>query len=248
MARTLSVECVSSWINLLSLYYGSLLSSFLGEAKNPHLVAVPGTHLRPGTWPFSPAPYSFLQHLFWCPTWDLKGHNLDLPFGLWLLSGTWLWLVLSCVDSSSPLGSGRDQFSGHEGAHQHQGFSPLDLSHSPIALSLWTWEDPPRRPLDIQIKTTQQVLTTRLGEFPLCGSSSPIPPPYLFLVPVRFRDAGTTSGAHTGGLLESSSRFAAGPPRVLSGFMASLRPQEDVVGEHFPCGGHRRTSSTPERR
>ena len=46
MAHTLSVECVAPWINLLSLYYGSLLNSFLQEAENPHLAAVPGTRLR----------------------------------------------------------------------------------------------------------------------------------------------------------------------------------------------------------
>ena len=36
MAHTLSGECVSLWINLLSLYCGLLLNSFLHEAKSPH--------------------------------------------------------------------------------------------------------------------------------------------------------------------------------------------------------------------
>ena len=46
-------------INLLSLYYGLFLNSFLCKAKN----LVPGTHLRPGKWPSSHAPHSFLQSL-----------------------------------------------------------------------------------------------------------------------------------------------------------------------------------------
>ena len=52
--RILPMECVS----LLSLYYGSLMISFLCEAKDPHLVPVPGVHLRPGTWSSSHAPFS----------------------------------------------------------------------------------------------------------------------------------------------------------------------------------------------
>ena len=172
MAHTLCVECVSPWINLPSPYCGSLLNSFLHKAKTPHLAAAPGTRLRPGTWPSSRAALSFLQHLFWCPTWELKGHNLDPPIGLqlplWRVAGTspelcrfkealrW-WPTL-------PARSGRDKFSGREGALRGQGFSPLDLSHYPIALSLWTREDPPRRPPDIQIKTARgKSLTTWLG-------------------------------------------------------------------------------------
>ena len=62
MVHTVSIECVSPWINLLSLYYGSLLNSSLREAKNPRLLSVPGTCLWPGMWPSSPAPLSFLQH------------------------------------------------------------------------------------------------------------------------------------------------------------------------------------------
>ena len=36
----LSMECVSLTINLLLLYYGSLLNSFLSETKEPHLAAL----------------------------------------------------------------------------------------------------------------------------------------------------------------------------------------------------------------
>ena len=61
MVHAQSMECVAPWINVLSLHYGLHLSSFLYEAKNPHLTATPGTHLRPGTWPSSPTPISFLQ-------------------------------------------------------------------------------------------------------------------------------------------------------------------------------------------
>ena len=43
------------WI-YLSLYYISLLNSFLQEAKNPNLVAVPGTQMWPGIWPSSQDP------------------------------------------------------------------------------------------------------------------------------------------------------------------------------------------------
>ena len=42
MAHILSMECVAPWINLLSLYYGSLLKAFLCGASNPHLVAISG--------------------------------------------------------------------------------------------------------------------------------------------------------------------------------------------------------------
>ena len=35
------MECVSLWKNLLSLYFSSLLNSFLHEAKVPHLAARP---------------------------------------------------------------------------------------------------------------------------------------------------------------------------------------------------------------
>ena len=63
MAHSLSMLCVSPWINLLSLYCGSLLNSFLHEAKNSHLMAILGARLRSGWWPSSPlTPFlSFLQ-------------------------------------------------------------------------------------------------------------------------------------------------------------------------------------------
>ena len=53
--------CLSLWISLLSLYYGSLLNSFQCKARNKYLAAVPGTCLSPGMWPSSCAPFSFLQ-------------------------------------------------------------------------------------------------------------------------------------------------------------------------------------------
>ena len=52
---TLCLWSVSPWINLLSLYFGLPFNPFQYEAKNPH-VAIPGTHLRPRTWPSSCAP------------------------------------------------------------------------------------------------------------------------------------------------------------------------------------------------
>ena len=48
-------------INFPSLHYGLFLNSFLPEVKDPHLVAIPGTHLRPRTRPASHALFSFLQ-------------------------------------------------------------------------------------------------------------------------------------------------------------------------------------------
>ena len=62
MVHTLSVECVSCWINLLSLYHGSVLSSFLHKAEEPHLAA----HDRylPATWDMTILSSSTcLQHL-----------------------------------------------------------------------------------------------------------------------------------------------------------------------------------------
>ena len=44
----LQLQCVSHQINLLSLYYGSLLNSFLLKAKDPHIVAHPWNSLE--TW------------------------------------------------------------------------------------------------------------------------------------------------------------------------------------------------------
>ena len=64
MAHTLSVEYLSPWINLLSLYYGSLLNSFLCEAKNPYLAAHPRD--SPETWDVTilSGP-TFLQQNLW---------------------------------------------------------------------------------------------------------------------------------------------------------------------------------------
>ena len=49
--------CIS--LNNLSFYYGSLLNSFLWEARNPHSVAIPWTWLRPRMWLSSHAPPFF---------------------------------------------------------------------------------------------------------------------------------------------------------------------------------------------
>ena len=63
MAHILSMECASPWIKLISLYYGSLLKSFLCGASNPHLVAIPGTQKWSGTWPSSSTPLPCLQQI-----------------------------------------------------------------------------------------------------------------------------------------------------------------------------------------
>ena len=58
VAHTLSIECVSS-LNKPSftlLMACSLLNFFLHEAKNPYLVAVPGTQMWPRMWPSSQDP------------------------------------------------------------------------------------------------------------------------------------------------------------------------------------------------
>ena len=52
------------WINLLSLYYGSLLNSFLHEANIPHWEAIPGTQMWLAMWPSSLASVSFLHHFY----------------------------------------------------------------------------------------------------------------------------------------------------------------------------------------
>lgn len=63
MAHIPFMECVSPGINPLSLYYVSLLKSFLYGASNPHLVAISGTQKRSGTWPSSSTPLSLLQQI-----------------------------------------------------------------------------------------------------------------------------------------------------------------------------------------
>ena len=70
---TLCPWSVSPWINILSLYFGLPFNPFLYEAKNPH-VAIPGTHLRPRTWPASHAAFSFLQ----------QGCHNEVPQAGWL--------------------------------------------------------------------------------------------------------------------------------------------------------------------
>ena len=60
--HTLSMECVPCRINLLSLYHGSLLSSFLHKAEDPHLAAHP--RYSPEIWDMTILSSStFLQHL-----------------------------------------------------------------------------------------------------------------------------------------------------------------------------------------
>ena len=46
-AHTLSMACASPWINLLAVYYGFLLNSYMHKAKDSHWWPVPGIHLRP---------------------------------------------------------------------------------------------------------------------------------------------------------------------------------------------------------
>ena len=58
------------WINLLSLYCGSLLNSFLCKTNNPQLAAIPWTWTWPGMWP------SILS----CPTLCLIFNFLCLMF------------------------------------------------------------------------------------------------------------------------------------------------------------------------
>ena len=86
MAYTLSVECISPWINLFSLYRGLLLNSFLRRNKNPYLAAVPGTRTWPGMWPSSCTPLSVLQqhsHCFWpCSLKSLPALSILFLFNL----------------------------------------------------------------------------------------------------------------------------------------------------------------------
>ena len=56
MTHNVPMECVSLLVNLFSFYYGSLLNSFLHEAKDPHLAAHPRD--SPETWDMT---------LLWCP-------------------------------------------------------------------------------------------------------------------------------------------------------------------------------------
>ena len=55
-------EMCISLNKLFPLYYGLFLNSLPPEAKNPSLAAIPGAYLRLGTWPFSHALLSLLQH------------------------------------------------------------------------------------------------------------------------------------------------------------------------------------------
>ena len=63
--REALVDCASPWAYLLLLYYVLLLNSFLCKVKKAHLVAIPGTCLKIGVWPSSPAPLSFLHKISW---------------------------------------------------------------------------------------------------------------------------------------------------------------------------------------
>ena len=70
------------WINL-SLYCGSLLNSFLGKAKNPHLATIPGAQMWPRIYPSSHTPLSFLQHykagIWWgLSSWLTEAHLLTM--------------------------------------------------------------------------------------------------------------------------------------------------------------------------
>ena len=59
----LPMECVSLSINLLSLYNGSVLNSFLCKAKDLHLAASPRN--LPETWDMTPPSGPlFLQHFY----------------------------------------------------------------------------------------------------------------------------------------------------------------------------------------
>ena len=52
------------WINLVSLYYGSLLNSSLREANIPCLEAIQGTQMWLEMWPSSLASVSSLHHFY----------------------------------------------------------------------------------------------------------------------------------------------------------------------------------------
>ena len=63
MNRILPMECVSLSVNLLSPHYGSLLNSFLHEARDLHLAAHPRN--SPKTWNTTILLHPiFLQHLY----------------------------------------------------------------------------------------------------------------------------------------------------------------------------------------
>ena len=100
-----SMKCVSPWINLFPLYYALFLNSFLPEAKNPSLAAIPGTYLRLGTWSSSCALLSLLQHYH--ELWISLGAQPALacpqnPFQNSLSVGS-LWAWRACLSESSSL-------------------------------------------------------------------------------------------------------------------------------------------------
>ena len=98
MAYALSMECVSPWVNLLSLYDGLLLNSFPCEAKNSHLAAVPGIRLRSG------CDLSFTPHFLSYNTssmWHECVHSLEgfqAP-----CFGKQAWSILNSISSPSLL-------------------------------------------------------------------------------------------------------------------------------------------------
>ena len=80
----------------------------------------------------------------------LQSRGLQKVTDDWETELEWIWTALAI--------SARDQLSGYEEDPWSQGFSAVYLSHSPISWSLWTQEDTPRQPLNIQIKPLGKVI------------------------------------------------------------------------------------------
>ena len=97
--------------------------------------------------------------------------------------------------------SDRDQLSGFEGGPWGQGFPPVNLPHSPISWSLWTQEDTPRQPLDIQIKPLGQVIASLIRWVSPLWLLEPSSPYLLVFNPCLVLECGDCfSGPHWGAL------------------------------------------------
>ena len=134
--------------------------------------------------------------------------------------------------------SDRDQLSGFEGGPWDQGFSPVNLSHSPISWSLWTQEDTPRQPLDIQIKPLGQVIANLIRWVSPLWLLEPSSPYLLVFNPCLVLECGDCfSGPHWGAL-NLFLDFSAWDYLSALGTYDLFYPWMDVVDEHFLQESH----------
>ena len=96
MAHTQYMECVSLLTNLFALYYGSLLNSFLHEAKDPHLMASPRDSLETCDMTVFLHPFFWQQYYLHHYLYYMLVHSTNPLNGWWVSTRCWWW-DWSCV-------------------------------------------------------------------------------------------------------------------------------------------------------